>query len=176
MNRKFFGLAFVLLSLSLIPGAALADGDDDHPKQDRVKGTGQTGQIKIRVDAKGARKGASARGKVQFSDLSDPTSPVNLKGRVSCVDVAGSDAVVAGTVEEYGREVDLPPDFGGVFFLYISDTGRRGSGSDRWAAQLALGPGQTPPDTCTALPGSSPLDRGDFTVRDGAAAGGERDD
>jgi hypothetical protein len=178
MNRKFFGLALALLSLTIVPPAALADGGG-HSRQDRVKGSGQTGQLAIKVDAKGARKGKAAQGRVRFSDRSDPTSPLNFKGDVSCVDVVGGDAVVAGSIEDFGPQVDVPPDSGGIFYLYISDTGRKAAGPDRWSAQLVIASGMTPPDECAASPGFDPLDRGDFMVQDGDAAPGDssgRDD
>ena len=146
MIRTSAVLGLTLLSLALLPGAALGKG----PKQDLVAGTGQTGSFKVHVNAQSGPSGESPRGKVRFEVADDPTSFLNFNADVTCMAVDGRDSVVAGVT-----------DIGLVFFVFASDN----AGPDTFYAAFSFG-SAPPPGACSPAPGAFPLEQGNFTVHD----------
>jgi hypothetical protein len=152
MKRTSAVLGLTLLSLALLPGAALGKG----PKQDLVAGTGRTDSFVVHVNAQSGASGEDPRGKVRFELPQDPTNPfLNFNADVTCMDVVGSDSVVAGVT-----------DFGLVFFVFVSDNGQGNGAPDAFVPILFFGGSAPPPGSCSATQGTIPFDRGNFTVHD----------
>jgi len=151
-NAAIFGLA--LLCLALAPGAASA-APGKGPKQDLVAGTGQLGSFKVHVNAQSGPSGEDPRGKVRFEVPGDPTNPfLNFNADVTCMDVVGSDSVLAGVT-----------DIGLVFVINLSDNGEGRGPADTWNASFFFA---SPPQAgeCAASPGQNPVTQGNFTAHD----------
>jgi hypothetical protein len=154
------GLASTFTVLALLPGAALAThGNGKAPKHDLVAGTGKSSGIQLHVNAKRSAGGAS--GHVFFhSEFAE----LNFKGRVTCVDVSGSDSVVSGVIERFAPEAGAPPGFGGTFEVYVHDGGEGSDAEDTWFAGFVFGEGLPAPTSCGLVPPFLPLEQGNFVV------------
>ena len=156
MKRTSIAFGLALLCLALAPGAAsAAPGNGKGPKQDLVAGTGQLGSFRVHVNAQSGPSGEDPRGKVRFEVPGDPTNPfLNFNADVTCMDVVGSDSVLAGVT-----------DIGLVFFINLSDNGEGRGPADTWNASFFFA---SPPQAgeCAASPGQNPVTQGNFTAHD----------
>ena len=159
MKRTSLVMGLTALCLALAPGAALAaPGNAKGPKQQLVAGTGRTDSFVVHVNAQSGPSGEDPRGKVRFEMPQDPTNPyLNFEADVTCMDVVGSDSVVAGIT-----------DLGLIFEVWVSDDGQGKAASDAFFPSFFFGGSAPPPGTCSAASGLIPADRGNFTVHDSA--------
>jgi hypothetical protein len=164
-TARLAALAVAMIGLALLPGAALATHSSGKgPKHDLVAGTGKSEGFQVHVNAKQGKDGAGAGHVFFHSDFAE----LNFKGRVTCLDATGSDAVVSGVIERFAPEAGMPPGSGGTFNVYIHDGGEGSDAADTWFANLVFGDGSPAPTTCGLVTPFIPVERGNFSVHDGS--------
>jgi hypothetical protein len=158
----------MLAMLAGVAGATHSPGKG--PKQDMANGTlhatiddgtGQTADVQLHINAKSGPLGEDAQGQMWIR-VATPTQDIELRARVSCLNVVGNLATAAGLIERGGEA------FPGMQTLVISvqdfgEPGGSGATPDTFNAQTLMGP---PPATCPVLPTILPATGGNVIVHD----------
>lgn len=171
--KSFIAGATALACLALPAAAAATHSGGQGPKQDFAQGTGhadlpQFGQIgTFHVNAKSGPGGEDARGHVRLEILRNGALQAELRGRVTCLNVAGNRAVVGAEIER-GEAAGIPDIVGTGAIFEFEDNG---SGSDAPPDRSNAGLVGTPPEVCPPPPVVAvlPFGQGNFVVHDAIA-------
>jgi hypothetical protein len=152
MKRLLRLLGTTLVAFLLTSGVSVGTHGPATPaKRDTVSGTARVAETVIQVDAESAPSGTDPRGR--FLDL------LQAAGSVTCLRVAGNQAVIGGEVED--SQNPLIPEGSGIV-IELVDNSRLGVGPDRVERHFT----ETPPTSCPAPSSSFAVDGGGFVVRD----------
>src|SRR5688572_9680691 len=159
----------MLAMLAGVAGATHSPGKG--PKQDLAAGTlhatvvdaagVQTADIQLHINAKSGPLGEDAQGQMWIRVVT-ATQDIELRARVTCLNVVGNLATAAGLIERGGEA------FPGMQTLVISvqdfgEPGGSGATPDTFNAQTLMGP---PPATCPVQPTLLPATGGNVIVHD----------
>ncbi len=164
MHRWFVAAGAV--AALLVPAAATGHGDG----VSLVAGTGERlrfggpGSLTVHINAQRDSSG-DARGHF-WTELVLANSTFELRGRVTCLTIAGNRAMARGTVER-SNQPERP--VGSEMLLQFADNGEPGQGRDGQINFIA-GPGEELPAGCPIIPFAEPvIVSGNYTVHDAAA-------
>ena len=158
--KRLLAALFLALVGTLVVASGVASAD---PKQDLVSGTGHfivetidfDGQL--HVNAQSGPSGEAPRGHFFLTVSSGTTETFDIKGRVTCVNVNGNLAAVAGVVTK-SRNPSVPEGTG--ILINILD----GGPGEQDVAQVDSA--ERPPTTCPFVGVISPTTNGNFVVHD----------
>jgi hypothetical protein len=154
----------VLGLLATAGPAAATHSNGQGPGRDLVAGTGAVENlvppifVKLHVNAKSGPFGTAPRGKVVFRGNPPPIGEIDIKGRVTCLNVVGNQAIVGFEITK-SKAGPIPEGAGGIFS--ILDNGEPGT-SDAFEG----GPLPQPPTICPLFPATRTLTQGNFIVHD----------
>lgn len=173
MKRQLVALTVGLLALAVLPVVAVATHSTGKgPKRDFVRGTGHfdgpnpaTGQrtaATLHVSARSGPSGENPKGRF-FVKREAPTE-LRIRGKVTCLNVVGNQAVVGGRIEG-GQAPDAVFPIGGGVLFQFDDNGEGRVIPDRMQG--------SPTSTPTVCPNPVPAARllvqqGNFVVHDSA--------
>jgi hypothetical protein len=171
MKRQLVAFCVGLLALAVLPvvaGATHSNGKG--PKKDFARGTGHfegispIGQtvITMHVNARSGPAGQNPKGR--FFVKRDLPTELRVRGRVTCLNVVGNQAVVGGRIER-GRVPDAMFPIGGGILFQFDDNGNGTVISDRMHGSPTATPTVCPPPIPAAR---LPVQRGNFVVHDSA--------
>jgi hypothetical protein len=159
----------VVIGLLVAAGSAAATHSNGKgPRHDQVAGTGAIDTpvtpfgpvfVKLHVNAKSGPFGTDPRGKVVFRGNPPPIGDIDIKGRVTCLNVVGNQAIVGFEITK-AKAGPIPEGAGGIFS--ILDNGEPGTGNDAFEG----GPLPQPPTICPLFPATRTLTQGNFIVHD----------
>jgi hypothetical protein len=156
-------LALASLLVAAVPaGATHSNGKG--PGHDLVAGTGAVENlvppvfVKLHVNAKSGPFGTDPRGHVAFRGNPPPIGEIDIKGRVTCLNIVGNQAIVGFEVTK-SKAGPVPEGGGGIFS--ILDMGEPGT-----LDAFEGGPLPQPPTVCPLFPATRTLTQGNFIVHD----------
>ena len=159
-------LALAAAAVLLLPAAAIGEGNGVSlvaETGERLR-FGAPGSLTVHINAQRDSSG-DARGHF-WTEFVFPEGTFELRGRVTCLTVAGNRAMARGTIEQSnqpGRPV------GSEMLLQFADNGEPGAGRDG-QINLIAGPGEELPAGCPIIPFAEPMVvRGNYTVHDADA-------
>lgn len=166
MKRQLVALTVGLLALAVLPvvaGATHSSGKG--PKKDFARGTGHfeglspLGQtvITMHVSARSGPSGQNPKGR--FLVKRDLPTELRQRGRVTCLNVVGNQAVIGGVIERSR----VPDDIGDGILFQFDDNGNGTVISDRMHGSPTSTPTVCPPPVPAAR---LPIQQGNFVVHD----------
>jgi hypothetical protein len=166
MGRLVTSVTIALTALLAVAGTAAATHSNGRgPGHDKVAGTGAVENlvppvfVKLHVNAKSGPFGTNPRGNVVFRGNPPPIGDIDIKGRVTCLNVVGNQAIVGFEITK-AKAGPVPVGAGGMFS--ILDDGEPGTGGDAFEG----GPLPQPPTICPLFPATRTLTQGNFIVHD----------
>jgi hypothetical protein len=156
-----------LALLATAGSAAATHSTGKGPGKDLVAGTGAIDTpvtpfgpvfVKLHVNAKSGPFGTDPRGRVAFRGNPPPIGEIDIKGRVTCVNVFGNQAIVGFEITK-AKAGPIPEGAGGIFS--ILDNGEPGT-----ADAFEGGPLPQPPTICPLFPATRTITQGNFIVHD----------
>jgi hypothetical protein len=158
----------VVIALLVTAGSAAATHSNGKgPRHDLVAGTGAIDTpvtpfgpifVKLHVNAKSGPFGTDPRGNVVFRGNPPPIGEIDIKGRVTCLNVVGNQAIVGFEITK-AKAGPIPVGAGGIFS--ILDNGEPGT-----ADAFEGGPLPVPPTDCQPFPATRTITQGNFIVHD----------
>ncbi len=171
MSRRLTAVGLGLLALAASPGVAGASHSDGKgPKKDSVRGTGHFEGLNPRsglptdatlhVSAQSGPSGENPKGR--FFVNREAPSELRIRGKVTCLNVVGNQAVVGGRIEG-GQAPDATFPIGGGVLFQFDDNGEGRVIPDRMQG--------SPTSTPTVCPNPVPaanltVQQGNFVVHD----------
>jgi hypothetical protein len=164
--RLVTSVTLALAALLVAAGPAAATHSNGRgPGHDLVAGTGAVESlvppvfVKLHVNAKSGPFGTNPRGNVVFRGNPPPIGEIDIKGRVTCLNIFGNMAIVGFEITK-SKAGPIPEGAGGIFS--ILDNGEPGTGNDAFEG----GPLPQPPTVCPLFPATRTLTQGNFIVHD----------
>ena len=171
MKRQLVAFTVGLLALAVLPVVAVATHSNGKgPKHDFVRGTGHfegtnpgsglPTDARLHVSARSGPSGENPKGRF-FVKREAPTE-LRIRGRVTCLNVVGNQAVVGGRIEG-GQAPDATfPIGGGVLFQFDDN------GEGRVIPDMMQGSPTSTPTVCPnpVRPARLTVQQGNFVVHD----------
>jgi hypothetical protein len=162
-------VTIALLALLATAGSAVATHSNGKgPGKDLVAGTGAVDTpvtpfgpifVKLHVNAKSGPDGENPRGRLVFRGNPPPFGAVDIRAKITCVNVSGNQATVGFVVTK--SRAGFPVGTNGEFS--ILDAGEPGAGGDRFEGRPVAGGG---PSTCEPFFPRQVITQGNFIVHD----------
>jgi hypothetical protein len=153
--------------LAVVGPAGATHSGGKGPGKDLVAGTGAIDTpvtpfgpvfVKLHVNAKSGPSGTAPRGNVVFRGNPPPIGEIDIKGRVTCLNIVGNQAIVGFEITK-AKAGPVPVGAGGIFS--ILDSGEPGT-----ADAFEGGPLPEPPTDCDPFPATRIITQGNFIVHD----------
>jgi hypothetical protein len=170
MRDRLIGcaLALVVVAMTAAPAAATHNGGAG-PARDFVVGTGSLfvflppfGAFDVRLHVNASSDSASTGARGRFWTELEGGLTVDLRGRVTCVNVEGNHATVAGVIDH--SSIGFPPVGGGILAFGVD----RGEGANSPGDSVLGIPIGAPLRTCPPVVSDGvQIDGGNFVAHDG---------
>ena len=171
MRAKLAGCALALAITAIAaPGAAASHSEGVGPTRDFVAGTGSIfvflppfGAFDVRLHVNASDESPSTGARGRFWTELEGALKVDLRGRVTCVNVEGSRATVSGVIET--SSVGFPPAGSGILAFGVDrGEGANSSGDSVLGIPIARALTNCPPVFSDGVQ----IEGGNFVAHDGA--------